>query len=140
MKLRMVFLIFVGLAGLALLVGCGSTKSFEYHPDSEIPRGPGIFSGKKGDFTLYDSKRTSNAAVGQQSPADDGSQEMSPDERAAFRQFQEWKKDQKEFEAFQEWKRSQQGSQEYQDFQEWKRWRAYKRWNDEQRESNKIDY
>lgn len=39
-------------AGLAL-AACAGGKPFAYdHPD-EIPAGAGLFTGKKGDFTLY---------------------------------------------------------------------------------------
>lgn len=28
------------------------SKTFEYHPDTEIPKGPGLFTGKKGAWVL----------------------------------------------------------------------------------------
>lgn len=130
MKKRLVFLTMAGIAGVMLIMGCAKPRPFEYHPSTEIPEGPGLLSGEKGEFTIYDSKkrRETNDAGRDRTPA--------AQESDTFRQFQQWRKDQAEFKAFQEWKRSQQGSQEYEEFQEWKRWKEYQRWTEEQRKSN----
>jgi hypothetical protein len=141
MKNRLVFSTLVAITGLILIMGCAKTKPFDYHPDTEIPQGPGVFSKEKGEFTVYDSnKKQQPPAQQEQTVSATPGTAKTPEDNDSFLQFQEWKKDQAEFEAFQEWKRSQQGSHEYQEFQEWKRWREYKRWNDEQKKSNKIDY
>jgi len=29
------------------------TDQFEYHPDTEVPEGPGIFTGKNGEFRVF---------------------------------------------------------------------------------------
>lgn len=140
MKKKPIFTIFTVIAGTMLIMACAKAKPFDYHPDTEIPKGPGLFTKEKGEFTIYDSKKKQVEPPEQQKATAQPSPEAAPEESDSFHQFQEWKKDQQDFEAFQEWKRSQEGSQDYQEFQEWKRWREYKRWNDEQNKSNKIDY
>ncbi len=37
---------------LLFLPGCEGAKPFKYHPSSEIPEGPGLFTGKKGKFVI----------------------------------------------------------------------------------------
>ena len=145
MKKRLLFTMLTGIAGLILIMGCAKVKPFDYHPDTEIPKGPGLFTKEKGEFTVYDSnKKREVAAESDQKTEKTVSDQPEPaptsEEGESFHQFQEWKKDQEDFAAFQEWKRSQKGSQDYQEFLEWKRWQEYKRWNDEQKKSNKIDY
>ncbi len=45
--------------GLALvfaafaLAACGRVETFDYHPPSEIPPGPGIVTGEQGSYTIY---------------------------------------------------------------------------------------
>jgi outer membrane biogenesis lipoprotein LolB len=29
------------------------TEQFEYHPDTEVPDGPGLFTGKDGEFRVF---------------------------------------------------------------------------------------
>ncbi len=61
------------LVAIALLSGCASvndtpvapqagqadtsqtkeTDHFEYHSDTEVPKGPGILSGENGEFSVY---------------------------------------------------------------------------------------
>jgi len=134
-------LILVGIVGFTLVLGCADAKPFKYHSGNEIPEGPGVLTREKGEFTIYDSNKKQPAAIEQAQPVSATPAPATvPEEGEAFRQFQEWKKEQSEFESFQQWKRSQQGAKEYQEFQEWKRWKEYQRWNDKQNKSNKIDY
>ena len=140
MKKKPIFTMLTVIAATMLFLACAKAKPFDYHSDNEIPNGPGLFTKEKGEFTIYDSKKKQVEAPEEQKVAAQPSTQVAPEESDSFQQFQEWQKDQKEFEAFQEWKRSQEGSQDYKEFQEWKRWREYKRWNDEQKKSNKIDY
>ena len=66
----------------AALAGCGAAP-FEYHPQSEIPRGPGMLSGEEGALVLRAGER---------------------DER---RDFERWKKDKAgsaEYQEFLEWR------------------------------------
>jgi hypothetical protein len=130
---------------LVFLAGCGG-KSFDYHPDTEIPQGPGVFSGEKGDFTIYDSESAKTAkadqsksdpnapaaSVSEPPPATLTSEPVDAEEYREFREFQKWKQEKKEFEAFQQWKKSVQGAREYEEFLEWKRWREYKQWQEKQ--------
>lgn len=129
------------VAGLMLIMGCAKAKPFDYQKVGEIPEGPGLFTKEKGKFTLYDSNKK---PVKPEEPAQSASAPANapedPDAGEEFRRFQEWKQEREDFAAYQEWKRSHKGSKEYQEFEEWKRWREYKRWNDEQKNSNKIDY
>jgi hypothetical protein len=128
-----------------LLAGCGA-KTFDYHPDTEIPGGPGVFSGQNGDFTIYDSESGKAAEGGKSKNAVDetaatgsapsrATPTKEPTDAEAYREFlefQQWQQEKKEFEAFQQWKKSRQGTREYDEFLEWKRWREYKQWQENQ--------
>ena len=42
------------LFGMVVLNGCSTVpKPFEYQPDNELKKGPGLFSGEEGKFTIY---------------------------------------------------------------------------------------
>ena len=43
----------LALAGLVLLSGCANMKPYQPTPGSEIPAGPGLLSGKNGEFTIF---------------------------------------------------------------------------------------
>jgi len=151
MKTKTIIMIAVCMVNIALLAlpGCGG-KPFVYNPPSEIPDGPGVFSGEDGEFTLYDSKsgkvgKKSKAAVETVAPTAEisgaektgaavAAGEKMQDSRGylEFQEFQEWKKDKREFKVFQEWKKSKQGAKEYQEFQEWKKWKEFKKWQENQ--------
>ena len=45
---RWLFLIFLA----AWVTGCAGAEPFEYHPDTEVKQGPGLFSGEKGSFQI----------------------------------------------------------------------------------------
>lgn len=45
-----------------LLSGCGG-EPFAYQPDHELKPGPGLFSGKDGEFTLLGSPKTQEKKV-----------------------------------------------------------------------------
>ena len=133
----------------AMLFGCNS-KSFEYVNENEIPPGPGVFTGEKGAWTIYDSE----AKKKKEAESDESLKEASADEHKTgqatgtesvtavddaeaqeFKEFQEWKKEQQDFEDFQEWKKTSQGSKEYQEFKEWQEWKAYKEWQESQKKT-----
>ena len=42
----------------ATLAACSNVEPMSYTPISEIPPGPGLFSGEDGVFTIYDSRRS----------------------------------------------------------------------------------
>ena len=44
------------------LAACANVEPMDYTPISEIPPGPGLFSGEDGVFTLYDSGRQKEEA------------------------------------------------------------------------------
>jgi len=150
MKIKTI-IIAVCIVSIALLAlpGCGS-KPFVYNPPSEIPDGPGVFSGDDGEFTLYDSKndkggKKSKAAAEADVPAAEisgaektgaavaaGEKIQDSKEYLEFQEFQEWEKNKRGFKEFQEWKKSKQGAKEYQEFQEWKKWKEFKKWQENQ--------
>ena len=129
-----------------LLAGCGG-KSFDYVDQKEIPPGPGVFTGEKGEWTVYDSDAKQDKAAAE--PVSDNKQVEAaegagPKEPPAatddadyeeFKQFQKWKKEQQDFESFKEWKKSSQGSREYREFKQWQEWKAYKEWQEGQKKS-----
>lgn len=41
------------LAGLLLLSACANMKPYQPAPGSEIPPGPGLLSGKNGEFSIF---------------------------------------------------------------------------------------
>jgi hypothetical protein len=135
MKTPIAVISIVVLVAVVLLFGCAKPKPYDYHPGTEIPQGPGLFSKEKGEFTLYDSNKQAASPQPQATTAaaPAAAATMPPADSAEFQQFQEWKKEQQEFEAFQEWKKSEQGSREYEEFQEWKRWKAYSDWMESQK-------
>ena len=130
-----------------LLIGCGG-KAFDYSSDNEIPSGPGVFSVKEGEFTVYNSD--SGAAVEDQKEPTKAEatqrKNQEPEPAAAtqsteskeyqeFEDFQQWKQEKAEFEEYREWKKSNQGTEEYEEFKEWQRWREYQQWQEEQKKS-----
>ena len=100
----------------ALILGCAQAKPYEYYPATEIPKGPGLFTGEKGEYTVYSSEKKSDGETDAKRTSDD---KASDEER-------------RDFEAFQEWKRSPEGQAEYREFQDWLRWRDYKKWQESQ--------
>lgn len=135
------------LLSIALLTlpGCGG-KPFDYTPSSEIPEGPGVFSGEDGEFTLYDSKSGKDGKGSQAAAEADakvveksgaaiaaGGRMPGSNDTREFQEFQEWKKEKTEFKEFEEWKKSKQGAKEYQEFLEWKKWKEFKKWQENQK-------
>lgn len=118
----------------ALLLACANAKPYDYHPGTEIPEGPGVFSKEKGSFTIYDSKKSKEQlteTTSDQSTTETNTapaEKLSIEENEEFQQFKNWKEEQKAYDAFQEWKQSPQNAEEYQEFQEWQRWKAYQEW------------
>jgi Ni/Co efflux regulator RcnB len=102
-------LLLVLLAGF--LAGCGA-RHFEYRPASEIPEGPGMFSGKDGEFVLYSDKKEARPAA-----------MRAPEDAQEFRDFQEFKR----------WKDTDRDSAEYREFQEWREWKEYRAWKERTR-------
>ena len=128
---------------LAAMTGCGS-QAYQYRSENEIPEGPGVFSGKDGEFTVYDSTLASRgqfpktgATAMDQTDIASGTQTTSvvapkvdPEAAEEFEAFQTWKKERAEFEAFKDWKQSEKSTDEYAEFLEWKRWQEFRRWQE----------
>ncbi len=134
------------IVSIALLVmGCAKPKPFVYHPDSEIPEGPGLFSKEKGAFVIYDTEKEKSEGTSSAESKTDTWQDQAPSRlqeatgvdnktntAEEYRQFQQWQQDQKQYQEFKEWKQSGQNTREYQEFLEWKRWKEYKQWQENQ--------
>ncbi len=43
----------LALVTIVVLTGCGA-KSFDYHPVSEIPKGPALFNEEKNGMVVFD--------------------------------------------------------------------------------------
>lgn len=101
----------------AALAACAG-EPFEYHSQNEIPKGPGVFSGESGAFSIRipgtggSSAAPTRAAAGATAPraaASPGSPDFD------------------EFEAFREYRRAKGGATpDYAEFQEWLEWKAYR--------------
>ncbi len=140
--------IWVVLAAL-VLIGCGAKgKPAEFKQTAgEMKEGPGVFTGKEGEFAVYDSKKGGpfwDHSKEQSGEAPEAGQtvtaagatseepELSPETAREFQEFQEWKQEQKEFREYLEWKNSAKGSAEYREFLEWKEWKSYQEWKKQQ--------
>lgn len=77
----------------AAIAGCGAAP-FDYHPATEIPRGPGLFSGEGGALVLRVDPSDERKEFERQKNAG----ERSPE----YREFQEWRE-------WREWKRREGG-------------------------------
>ena len=113
---------------LFFLNACGG-KPFDYHPGTEIPKKPGVFSKQADGLVIYDSKKeTADKAsdeiqeVGDQTssmPSNQGSADAERiEDYKAFQEYQEWK----------EWKKSRENASELKEFQEWREWKSYQEW------------
>ena len=155
--------LWIGLAA-AILMGCGAQgRPSEFKQTAgEMKEGPGVFTGKEGEFVVYDDKKggafwkqpkenpegVSKETGKEAPPTSDQSTEVSPTQVAAddrskesdvtpeaargFQEFLEWKKEQREFREFQEWKKTSKGAAEYREFLEWKEWKSYQEWKKRQ--------
>lgn len=113
---------------LCFLIACGG-KPFDYHPGTEIPKKPGVFSKENDGIVIYDSKKKkTETASGETQEAGD---QPSSTPSAQSDVVEENIKDYKEFQEYQEWKawkKSPKNSNEYQEFLEWREWNAYQEW------------
>jgi len=121
---------------LITLLGCIG-KPFHYSPPSEIPEGPGVLSGKKGEFTLYDSKSGKVEQKIKTAPEAAAPEAKKPGAKktgdvVTTGDKMTDSKEYREFQEFQEWKKSKQDAKEYQDFQQWKKWKEFKKWQENQ--------
>jgi hypothetical protein len=145
-----------------ILMGCGAKgrpSEFKQTAD-EMKEGPGLLTGKEGEFAVYDSKKGGPFWKQSQEQSMEASKEtgkeasatpvqssgtapiaaektpqgaqVTAEEAKAFQKFQEWKQEQKEFREFQEWKKTSQGAAEYKEFLEWQEWKAYQEWKKQQ--------
>jgi hypothetical protein len=123
---------------LLTLASCNA-KPFDYQPTAgEMKEGPGVFTGKDGELTIYDSQKggvlqkdsdaktgesmgekTAETAGAAQQPAQmpDGTQDYRE-----FQEFQQWQKEKAQFHEYQQWKKSAQDSTDFKEFQEYQQW------------------
>jgi len=130
-KCKKWWLLTTGL-GIFILLGCNA-KPYDYQPTAgEMKPGPGVFSGKEGEITVYDSEKGGLfPKEGQAEPqkttaaATQATQntEISPETAEEFEEFQQWKKEKEQFHEYQEWKKSSTGSADFQEFQEYQEWK-----------------
>ncbi len=138
--------LWIGLL-MAILIGCGAKAGEFKQTAGEMKEGPGVLTGKEGEFAVYDSEKggpfwkhpkeqSGEASEAGQTvtAAGEASQdpELSSETAREFQEFQEWKQEQKEFREYQEWKNSSKGSAEYREFLEWKEWKSYQEWKKQQ--------
>ena len=113
---------------LSLLNACGG-RSFDYHPETEIPKKPGVFSKEDNGFVIYDSKK--KKAEKTSSGSQEGSDQKSSTKPGQSSVNEENLLDYKEFQEYQEWKewqKSKKDSDEFKEFQEWREWKSYQEW------------
>ena len=124
-----------------VLAGCHA-KPYDYEPTAgEMKPGPGVFTGDRGELTIYNSKKggllpketaesssekTTDASV--ETTAAAGTQTgtettVTPEEAREFQEFQQWKKEKEQFHEYQHWKKSDKGSAEFKEFQEYREWK-----------------
>jgi hypothetical protein len=129
-------------AGVVILTlaGCHA-RPYDYEPAAdEMKKGPGVFSGEDGEFTIYDSKKgdvfpqdpntkasettakptaqtsaTAGAAATTAAGAQAGAQPPAKTPAGA--------RDYQEFQEYQKWQKTGKGSSDYQQFQEYQQWR-----------------
>jgi len=113
------------LLGLVMLlpvatIGC-SGRYVEYHATTEIPMGPGLMSGEKGVFVLYDGGGAKDGITTEPSSPESPPAAPTVDGRA------------QEFEDFKRWKDANRDSSEYREFLEWQKWKAFRVWKEQTR-------
>lgn len=121
--------------GAILILGCASAKPFKYHPDTEIPEGPGLFTKETGALVLYNSDEQKDAIPAGKSTANASNENAQELDAATYKEFENWRQEQKEFKEFLRWKQSEQNKEAYQEFLEWKRWKTYKTWQENQQKN-----
>jgi hypothetical protein len=115
-------------SSLFVLNACGG-KPFDYHPGTEIPKKPGVFSKEADGLVIYDSNKKKDETgsgeiqeVGDQTSSTPSAQSSVGEERVedykAFQEYQEWK----------EWKKSGKNADEVKEFEEWREWKSYQEW------------
>jgi hypothetical protein len=112
-----------------VLAGCAAER-FEYHPATEIPEGPGMFTGKEGAVVLYRSDGTESSpaparkakGVPRSTSATADAAAGGPGDYREFREFQEFKR----------WKEANRNSPEYREFREWQEWKAFRAWKEKE--------
>jgi hypothetical protein len=137
--------LWIGLAA-AILMGCGGRPSEFKQTAGEMKEGPGVFTGKEGEFVVYDDKKGgafwknskenpegASKETGKETPAtSDQSTEVSPTQVAADDRSKESDVTPEAAREFQEWKKTSKGAAEYREFLEWKEWKSYQEWKKRQ--------
>ena len=113
---------------LFLLSACGG-RPFDYHPGTEIPNKPGVFSKEADGLVIYDSKRKKAETASDEvqdvgdrtSPGQADQQDLDQEKLQDFKEFQEYQE-------WKEWKKSKKDSHEYREFLEWREWKSFQEW------------
>lgn len=113
----------LGVAALALALASCATEPVGFPEDPTMLKGPGVFSGPSGEFTLFGGEKKAaekterdSAGAGTTSHAAGGGLPRAADESV------------QEFDEFKVWLRARQEmTQEYREFLEWQAYRNYLR-------------
>jgi hypothetical protein len=113
---------------LFLLNACGG-KPFDYHPETEIPKEPGVFGKEDDGLVIYDSKKkkAEKTSSGPQDVSDQTSSTKPGQSSANEEKLQDYKEFQK-YQEWKEWKKSEENSNEVKEFLEWREWKSYQEW------------
>jgi len=120
------------------LAGCNA-KPFDYKPTAgEMKEGPGVFTGKSGELTVYDSQKGGIFPKDSDAKTADGKGENTAETAGAaqqpapmpagtqdyreFQEFQQWQKEKAQFHEYQQWKKSAHDSTDFKEFQEYQQW------------------
>ncbi|MGH1485530.1 MAG: hypothetical protein ACRBCI_04865 [Cellvibrionaceae bacterium] len=126
---RSLFIIFLSF----IIVAC-STGPVEELEDPQDPKGPGLFSGPKGEFSYssyFDKKKKAKEGRKVQRRDSSGSAiyydvDLPAIDEQGF----------KDFEQFKAWRRAQEpGSVDYQEYQDWRAYQQYRRFKAQEAES-----
>lgn len=118
-RIRAVFLVAWSAGVLAACAG----QPFEYQSQNEIPKGPGVFSGESGGFTI----RVPGTGGDSSAPARRSAATSAAAARTAGSASNPGEPDFDEFEAFREYRRAKgAATPDYAEFQEWLEWKAYR--------------
>lgn len=98
-------LFFMAFGGLALLLGCVQVSAQE-----ELTDGPGLFTGKTGELTLYQSNQNSFEATSHESANPENANTGAKEELSS----------REEFELYKRWQYAKQNNtQNYHEFMQW---------------------
>ena len=136
-KAQMGFILLALAAGWLFyaLTGCNA-KPFDYQPTAgEMKEGPGVFTGKSGELTVYDSQKGGIFPKDSDAKTADGKGENTAETAGAVQQpapMPVGTQNYREFQEFQQWQKEARSATDYQEFLEWKEFKTYQEWKKSQ--------